>query len=79
MGLEVLTALMPVIQKYSTVDIKSARFVVEKYDDGVVLQILSDSIEVADMVAELMLLIAKMGNDKDKDINVEIVNNRTSK
>lgn len=78
MDLSALTAIMPVITKYQDVDVKSAKFIVEKYDDGVVLQILSDTPQVADMLSELMLLIAKMGNDKDKDIGIEVVNHRTN-
>lgn len=69
--IEIIGNLMPVMDKYSNVNPKWINIDVLKYNEGTVIKIKSDKVEVGEALAEVLTLISGINSSCKIDINVE--------
>ena len=74
--LEFLPTLLSMVGKYDNIDATDISILVEKFNDGVVLTVKGKDTKLGDMLAELLVSIAKMSAKEDNPLKLTIENNR---
>lgn len=62
---------MPVMEKYGSVTPEYLKIKIQKYNEGIVIKMASDKIEVTEALTELMLLMSKMNTDVKVTCEIE--------
>ena len=74
--MSLVTEFMPILQKYSGIQVDKLHIAVTKYDNGTVMKFETPTKEIGDFLTDMMIMISKMAKSSEGKVSIKVDDKR---
>lgn len=74
--MSLVTEFMPILQKYSGIQVEKLDISVTKYDNGTVMKFESPDQAIGDFLTDMMIMVSKMAQTSEGKVSIEVDDKR---
>jgi len=74
--MSLVTEFMPILQKYSGIEVDKLDIIVTKYDNGTVMKFETPDKVIGDFLTDMMIMVSKMAQTSDGKVKITVDDKR---